>query len=100
MNEYEKLYQKLAFVFAHDIKTFEGYVKLSGFAPRASYAFLCFDIMVKHSCAFLIHNFSTVNTEMGRPMLWKPLCLLSTSEVLAIPQTINVHRLLKFSTQK
>ena len=27
---YEKSYQKLAFVFAHDIKTFEGYIKLSG----------------------------------------------------------------------
>ena len=28
-NEYEKSYKKLAFVFAHDIKTFEGYIKLS-----------------------------------------------------------------------
>ena len=31
-NEYEKSYKKLAFVFAYDIKTFEGYIKLSGFA--------------------------------------------------------------------
>ena len=30
MNEYEKSHQKLAFVSAHDIKTFEGYIKLSG----------------------------------------------------------------------
>ena len=27
-----------------------------GFASRASYAFSCFDIMVKHFRAFLIHN--------------------------------------------
>ena len=31
-------------------------------------------------------EFSTVNTGLGRPMFWKPLCLLSTPEGLA---TIN-----------
>ena len=28
-------------------------------------------------------DFSTVNTGLGRPMFWKPLCLLSTPEGLA-----------------
>ena len=75
INEYDKSYKKLAFVFAHDIKTFEGYKKLSGLgtssficllilpmisslAVRAPHvrAFSCFDIMVKHSCAFLIYS--------------------------------------------
>ena len=28
-------------------------------------------------------EFSTVNTGSGKPMLWKPLCLLSTTEGLA-----------------
>ena len=28
-------------------------------------------------------EFSTVNTGLGRPMFWKPLCLLSTAEGLA-----------------
>ena len=36
-------------------------------------------------------EFLTVNTGLGRPMFWKPPCLLSTPEG---------HRLLKFSTQK
>ena len=33
-----------------------------GFAPRASYAFSCFDIMVKHSRAFFIYNFNIWTT--------------------------------------
>ena len=43
----EKSYQKLAFVFAHDIKTFEGYIKLSGvrfcigLAGRSHNEYLC-----------------------------------------------------------
>ena len=28
-------------------------------------------------------EFSTLNTGLGRPMFWKPLCLLSTPEGLA-----------------
>ena len=54
INEYEKANKKLAFVFNHDIKTFEG-IKSS----KGEYAFSCFDIIVKHSCTFLIHNFNT-----------------------------------------
>ena len=50
MNDFEKSYQKLAFVFTHDIKTFEGYIKLP-------FAFSCFDSMLKHSRALLIYNF-------------------------------------------
>ena len=34
-----------------------------GFAPRASYAFSCFDIMVKHSRAFLIYNIKVSHNE-------------------------------------
>ena len=33
MNEYEKSSKKLAFMFANDIKIFEGYIKLSGSQP-------------------------------------------------------------------
>ena len=41
-NEYEKSYQKRAFMFAHDIKTFEGYIKLSGLRPSSSICLLMF----------------------------------------------------------
>ena len=43
-------------MFDHDIKTFKVIKSSRGFAPRASYAFSHFDIMVKHSGAFLIYN--------------------------------------------
>ena len=36
--------------------------KAMGFAPRASYAFSCFDIMVKHPLAFLIYNVRVFRT--------------------------------------
>ena len=41
------------------IYSYQSYVFFlrSHVAPRASYAFSCFDIMVKHSRAFLIYNF-------------------------------------------
>ena len=42
MNEYEKSYQKLAFVLDHDIKTFEGYIKLSGLRPASLICLLMF----------------------------------------------------------
>ena len=62
---------------------------------------LCVHInCVLHVCiGLLCTDFSTVNTRLGRPMLWKPLCLLSTPEGLA---TTNYQyiRLLKFSSQK
>ena len=38
----EKSYQKLAFVFTHDIKTFEGYIKLSGLCPSSFICLLMF----------------------------------------------------------
>ena len=38
-------------MFAHDIKIFEGYIKLSGVFDH--------DTMVKHSRAFLIYNLRT-----------------------------------------
>ena len=60
INAYEKSYQKLAFVFAHVIKTFD---------PRVSYAFSCFDIMVNHSRAFLIYNLHYCNFD--RENKWK-----------------------------
>ena len=34
----EKSYEKFAFVFAHDIKTFKGYIKLLGLHPSS---FIC-----------------------------------------------------------
>ena len=39
---------------------------------------VCTDLL----CVVCI-EFSTVNTGLGRPMFWKPLCLLSTPEGLA-----------------
>ena len=35
-------------------------------------------------CVLLSAEFSTVNTGLGRAILWKPLCLLNTPEGLAI----------------
>ena len=57
------------------------------------------DLLCVACIRLLSAEFSTVNTGLGRPMFWTPLCLLSTPEGLA-PQTINLHRLLKFSTQQ
>ena len=48
--------------------------------------FLCTDSLCVVCIGLLSAEFSTVNTGLGRPMFWKPLCLLSTPEGLA---TIN-----------
>ena len=59
---------------------------------------VCTDLVCAVCIGLLFAEFSTVNTGLDRTMFWKPLCLLSTPEGLA---TINnLHRLLKFSTQK
>ena len=44
---------------------------------------VCTDLQCVVSIGLLSAEFSTVNTGVGGPMLWKPLCLLSTPEVLA-----------------
>ena len=59
---------------------------------------VCTDLLCVVCIGLLSAEFSAVNIGLCRPMFWKPLCLLSTSEGLAT--TINLHRLLKFSTQK
>ena len=44
---------------------------------------VCTDLLCVVCIGLLSVEFSTVNTGLGRPMFWKPLCLLSTSEGLA-----------------
>ena len=55
---------------------------------------VCTDLLCVVCIGLLSAEFSAVNTGLGWPMFWKPLCLLNTSEGLA--STINSHRLLKF----
>ena len=43
----------------------------------------CTDLLCVVCIGLLSAEFSTVNTGLGRPMFWKPLCLLNTSEGLA-----------------
>ena len=46
-------------------------------------------------------EFLAVNTGLGRPMFWKPLCLLSAPEGLAGYHKLSTYiDYLKFSTQK
>ena len=40
--------------------------------------YVCTDLLCVVCIGFLSAEFSTGNTELGRPMFWKPLCLLST----------------------
>ena len=47
---------------------------------------MCTDSLFVVRIGLLFAEFSTVNTGLGTPMVWKPLCLLSTPEGLA---TIN-----------
>ena len=62
---------------------------------------LCVQITVCCCIGLLSVEFLTVNTGLGRPMFWKPLRLLSTVLMRVwLPQTINLHKLLTFSTQK
>ena len=44
---------------------------------------MCLDLLSVVFIGLLSAEFSTVNTGLGRPMFWKPLCLLSTPEGLA-----------------
>ena len=41
---------------------------------------VCPDLLCVVRIGLLFAAFSTVNTGLGRPMFWKPLCLLSTLE--------------------
>ena len=43
---------------------------------------VCTDLLCVVCIGLLYAEFSTVNTGLGRPMFWKPLCLLSVPEVL------------------
>ena len=49
---------------------------------------VCIDLLCVVCIGLLSVEFSTVNTGLGRPMFWKPTCLLSTLEDLA---TTNYH---------
>ena len=44
---------------------------------------VCTDLLCVVCIGLLSVEFSTVNTGLGWPTFWKPLCLLSTPEVLA-----------------
>ena len=41
---------------------------------------VCLDLLCIVCIGLLSAEFATVNTGLGRPMFWKPLCLLSTPE--------------------
>ena len=47
------------------------------------------DLLCVVCIVLLSAEFSTVNTGLGRPMFWKPLCLLSTPEGLATIRTYD-----------
>ena len=44
---------------------------------------VCIDLLCVVCSGLLSAEFSTVNTELGKLMFWKPLCLLSAPEGLA-----------------
>ena len=44
---------------------------------------VCTDLLCVACIGLLSAEFSAVNTGLGGPMSWKPLCLLSTPEDLA-----------------
>ena len=44
---------------------------------------VCTDLLCVVYIGLSSAEFSTVNTGLGRPMFWKPLCLLSVPEGLA-----------------
>ena len=41
---------------------------------------VCLDLLCVVCIGLLSAEFSTMNTGLGRPMFWKPLCLLSTPD--------------------
>ena len=45
---------------------------------------VCTDLMCVSCTGLSSAEFSTVNTGLGRPMFWRPLCLLPAPEGLAI----------------
>ena len=48
---------------------------------------MCTDLLRVVCIGLLSAEFSTVNTGLGRPMFWKPPCLLSAPEGLAATTT-------------
>ena len=60
---------------------------------------LCTDLLCVVCVGLVSAEFSTVNTGFGRPLFWKPLCLLSSTEDLATTN-YQLNRLLKCLTQK
>ena len=44
---------------------------------------VCTDLLCAACIGLLSAEFLTVNTGLGRPMFWKPFCLLSAPEGLA-----------------
>ena len=44
---------------------------------------VCTDLLCVVCIGLLSAEFSAVNTGLGRPMFWKPLCLLNNPESLA-----------------
>ena len=58
---------------------------------------VCTDLLCVACIGLLSAEFSTVNTGLGRPMFWKPLCLFMR---VWLPQTINLPTLLKFLNPK
>ena len=59
---------------------------------------VCTDLLCVVCIGLLSAEFSAVNTRLSTLMFWKPLRLLSTPEGL-LPQSFNLHILLKFSTK-
>ena len=58
-------------------------VQFSKSTSRRMFCSNGFDIMHVVCIGLLSAEFSAVNTGLGRPMFWKPLCLLITPEGLA-----------------
>ena len=61
-------------------------MQFSGSGSQRMFCSNGFDTMHAVRCVsigLLSAEFSTVNTGLGRPMFWKPLCLLNTAEGLA-----------------
>ena len=52
---------------------------------------VCTDLLCVVSIGLLSAEFSTVNTGSGRPMFWKPLCLLNTPEGLAASNYVSTY---------
>ena len=56
---------------------------------------VCTALLCVVCIGLLAAKLSTMNTELGRPMFWKPICLLSTPEGLATTNyqlQVHMHR--------